>query len=147
MRGKRYLPSLGLELFWGGRGSRILEYSVSNLIPPCPIGKPEQDPNCPQELFADSASSDWVSQRSLRQEFSYKALMEDALQRQGGGRQGRAERAAEQKPGLLWSLVLVPSRGNSATKTALLTSASRVNPSLAAGCGVCVGRGVSLEGQ
>lgn len=36
-----YLPPLGLELFSGGRGSRILEYSISNLVPPYPIRKPE----------------------------------------------------------------------------------------------------------
>ena len=35
-----------------------------------------------------SASPGWISQRSLRQEFSYKVLMESALRNQGEGWQG-----------------------------------------------------------
>lgn len=35
------LPLLESELFWGGRGSRILEYSVSKLVLSGPIRKPE----------------------------------------------------------------------------------------------------------
>lgn len=50
----------------------------------------------PQDLlFEASASSGWISGRSLRQEFSYKAWMEGALRRQGGGMQSRVEKAAE----------------------------------------------------
>lgn len=98
-----------------------------------------------------SASSGWISGRSLRQEFSYKAWMEGALRREGGGTQGRVERAAELSQTSAGALLESHPTGTPQTKKlhskALLTSACRVNQSSAVSCGVCVGRGVGLKRQ